>query len=175
MKKQNIIIVSIIALILVVAIGYALFAEALNIKGTATAQGNLEVKFTEIGEITKVGYTDVNGIGDEGIAEIKTIDGINTVEIKVNKLDYPGAYVVIPVTITNVGSVNAIVREIIPEGLTEKDRAVKVSYSGDVIVDKVMKVGESANMTIKVEWDSQVNDSASNINFKVKLNFVQSK
>ena len=42
MKKQNIIVVGIIAFILTVAVGYALFSETLTISGTATAEAILD-------------------------------------------------------------------------------------------------------------------------------------
>ena len=49
MKKQNIVIIAVIALVLVLAVGYALFSETLTIKGTATASANFDVEFTSIG------------------------------------------------------------------------------------------------------------------------------
>ena len=52
MKKQNIIVVGIIAFILTVAVGYALFSETLTISGTATAEGTFDVEFTSVGTPT---------------------------------------------------------------------------------------------------------------------------
>ena len=106
MKKQSIAIIGVIAFVLAVAVGYALFSETLTVTGTATATGDFDVEFTKVGTITKVGYT---GAGDSEIAAISTDK--NTLTVTVNKLDYPGAYVEIPVTITNKGSVSAEVKE----------------------------------------------------------------
>ena len=43
MKKQNIAIIAVVALVLAVAVGYALFSQTINITGTATAQGSFDV------------------------------------------------------------------------------------------------------------------------------------
>ena len=37
MKKQNIAIIGVVALVLAIAVGYALFSETITINGTATA------------------------------------------------------------------------------------------------------------------------------------------
>ena len=55
MKKQNIIVVGIIAFILTVAVGYALFSETLTISGTATAEGTFDVEFRS--HCTYFGYS----------------------------------------------------------------------------------------------------------------------
>ena len=67
MKKQSIAIIGVIAFVLAVAVGYALFSETLTVTGTATATGDFDVEFTKVGTITKVGYT---GAGDSEIAAI---------------------------------------------------------------------------------------------------------
>ena len=57
MKKQNIVIIAVIALVLVLAVGYALFSETLTINGTATASANFDIEFTSVGTPTSAGYT----------------------------------------------------------------------------------------------------------------------
>ena len=49
MKKKNMIIIGVIALILAVSVGYALFSDTLTINGTATAQGDFSFSVTKIG------------------------------------------------------------------------------------------------------------------------------
>lgn len=171
MKKQNIAIIGVIAFVLAVAVGYALFSETLNINGTATAKGDFDVEFTEVGTITKTGYTDVDGTND--IAVISTDK--NTLTVKVNKLDYPGAYVEIPVTITNKGSVPAKLKDITETGLTQENRAIKVTYTGIAASDTAINQNETQSMTIKVEWDKDVNTSSENVEFKIQLNYEQAQ
>ncbi len=169
MKKQNIAIIGVVAFILAVAVGYALFSETLTVNGTATAKGDFDVEFTSVGEITKVGYTE-----QTAGTEIATISSDkNTLTVTVNKLDYPGAYVEIPVTITNKGSIDAKLKNINETGLTETDRAVKVTYSGVAASDTKIKQNETQSMTIKVEWDKDVNKSAENVTFQIQLDYEQ--
>lgn len=171
MKKQNIVIIGVIALVLAVAIGYALFSETLTINGTATAQGDFNVEFTSVGEITKVGYTDQTAQNGANIAVIE--DNNNKLKITVNKLDYPGAYVEIPVTITNKGSVPAKLKNIRETGLTEKSRSVKVTYSGIAASETVINQNDTQSMKIKVEWDKDVNTTASDVSFTIELEYEQ--
>lgn len=171
MKKQNIAIIGVIAFVLAVAVGYALFSETLNINGTATAKGDFDVEFTEVGTITKTGYTDVDGTNDIAVISADK----NTLTVKVNKLDYPGAYVEIPVTITNKGSVPAKLKEIKETGLTQENRAIKVTYTGIAASDTAINQNETQSMTIKVEWDKDVNTSSENVEFKIQLNYEQAQ
>lgn len=171
MKKQNIAIIGVIAFVLAVAVGYALFSETLNINGTATAKGDFDIEFTEVGEIVKSGYTDVDGTGDIAVISADK----NTLTVKVNKLDYPGAYVEIPVTITNKGSIPAKLKEIKETGLTATDRAIKVTYSGIATTDAAINQNETQSMKIKVEWDQNVNASSENVEFKIELNYEQAQ
>ncbi len=169
MKKQNIAIIGVVAFILAVAVGYALFSETLTVNGTATAKGDFDVEFTSVGEITKVGYTE-----QTAGTKIATISSDkNTLTVTVNKLDYPGAYVEIPVTITNKGSIAAKLKNINETGLTETDRAVKVTYSGVAASDTKISQNETQSMTIKVEWDKDVNKSAENVTFQIQLDYEQ--
>lgn len=168
MKKQSITIIGVIALVLAVAVGYALFSETITINGTATAKGDFDIEFTSVGEITKVGYTKV---GEEEIAVIS--EDKNTLTVTVNKLDYPGAYVEIPVTITNKGSISAKLKEIRETGLTADSRSVKVSYTGIAASETVIAQNDTQSMTIKVEWDKDVNTSAENVQFMIELDYEQ--
>ena len=46
MKNKNMIIIGVIAILLTVAVGYALFSDTLTINGTATAQGDFSFSVT---------------------------------------------------------------------------------------------------------------------------------
>lgn len=186
MKKQNIAIIGVVAFILAVAVGYALFSETITVNGTATAKGSFDVEFTKIDEITKVGYTDVESTDADGSTEaekkaatdarIASISADkNTLTVKVNKLDYPGAYVEIPVTITNKGTIPAKLKEITETGLTQENRAVKVTYTGIAASETAINQNEPQSMKIKVEWDKDVNTSSENVEFKIQLNYEQAQ
>ena len=170
MKKQSIAIIGVIAFVLAVAVGYALFSETWTVTGTATATGNFDVEFTKVGTITKVGYT---GAGDSEIAVISPDK--NTLTVTVNKLDYPGAYVEIPVTITNKGSVSAKLKNINETGLTADSRAIKVTYTGVAASDTPIDTNGTQEMNIKVEWDKTVNTSSSDVTFQIQLEYEQAQ
>ena len=169
MKKQSIAIIGVIAFVLAVAVGYALFSEKLTINGTATAKGDFDVEFTSVGTPTCSGFS-----GSCEAATLGTIsDDKNTLTITVNKLQYPGAYVEIPVTVTNKGSIPAVLKSIEETGLTT-DASVKVSYTGlTELKDQEVAQNGTQNFTVKVMWDENSNTSSENVQFTIKLNYEQ--
>lgn len=186
MKKQNIAIIGVVAFILAVAVGYALFSDTLTINGTATAKGDFDVEFTEVGEITKVGYTEIddkNGNGTEANIAVISEDK-NTLTITVNKLDYPGAYVEIPVTITNKGSIPAKLKNIKETNITGGDTvtdntgsisidSLDITYTGVAASDATINTNETQSMVIKVKWNEDKETSVEKAQFKVELEYEQ--
>lgn len=170
MKKQSIAIIGVIAFVLAVVVGYALFSDNLTVSGSATATGDFDVEFTSVGEITKVGYTAVDATEIAKISEDK-----NTLTVTVNKLDYPGAYVTIPVTITNKGSVSTKLKNINETGLTQDNRAIKVTYTGVAASDTPIATNGTQEMNIKVEWDKTVNTGSSDVTFQIQLEYEQAQ
>ncbi len=169
MKKQNIAIIGVIAFVLAVAVGYALFSETLTISGTASASGDFDVEFTSIGDVTSSGYTKQPDSADIAVIE----SGNNELTITVDKLDYPGAYVEIPVTITNKGSVPAKLKQINQTGLDTDEGPIKVTYSGVAVSETPINQNETQNMTIRVEWLEDVNTTASGVTFTITLDYEQ--
>ena len=53
LSRQNKIIVGIVALVLALTVGYALFSQSLNIGGTASAKGEFKLIFASASEIDK--------------------------------------------------------------------------------------------------------------------------
>ncbi len=169
MKKQNIIIIGLIAVILTMAVGYALFSETININGTATAEGTFDVEFTSVGTPTCIGFT--------GTCDAATLTSIstdkNTLNITVNKLEFPGAYVEIPVTVTSKGTIPARLKSITETGLIT-DETVKVSYTGlDELKNKKLEQNGTQSFNIKVMWDENSNKSSENVSFSIKLDYEQ--
>ncbi len=171
MKKQNIVIIAVIALVLVLAVGYALFSETLTINGTATASANFDVEFTSIGSVTSAGYTKQT---TDPVHEIAAISNDkNAVVIQVNKLDYPGAYVDIPITITNVGTLQATLNAINITGWKSTSTPIKVSYTyagttitdtdnaaalaSVAVADREIAPQGTKVITVHVEWDANDN------------------
>lgn len=169
MKNKNIIMLTIMAFLVTVSVGYALFSETLTINGTATAEGTFDVEFTSVDTPTCVGFTST--------CDATTLTSIssdkNTLNITVNKLEYPGAYVEIPVTVTSKGSIPAILKSITETGLTTDD-TIKISYTGlSELKNQKIEQNQTQSFKIKVMWDSNSNKSSQNVQFSIKLNYEQ--
>ena len=171
MKKQNIAIIGVIAFVLAIAVGYALFSETITVTGTATAKGSFDVEFTEVGTPTCSGFSEE--CTKANLAVIS--DDKNTLTVTVDKLQYPGAYVEIPVTVTNVGTIPAILTGITETGTVNKGVTgpIKVSYTGIAASDAEIAQGTAATMVIKVEWDKENNNTADKFEFSIGLNYTQ--
>ena len=101
MKKKNMIIIGVIALILVVAVGYALFSSTLNINGTATAKGDFNLTYAcEIDESSS----------NEDLASCQVEEG-NKVTME-STLSKPNESVLFHVTVTNDGTIPAVLKEV---------------------------------------------------------------
>ena len=162
LSKENKIIIGIVMVVLVLSVGYAIFSESINIGGTARASGEFNIIFNSVGTIKEEGSSGAT-------AEISS--NKKSLTVNVPKLEYPSAYVEVPVVIKNVGSIKAILKGIETVGLDTTD--IKVSYSG-VTQDEELGTNEERNMKIKVTWDSASTTIVDNITFKVGLNYEQS-
>lgn len=170
MKKQNVVIIGVIAFVIAVVVGYALFSETIRISGTATAKGDFDVEFTSVGTPTCDGYSK-----ECTAANLATISSDkNTLNVTVKNLTYPGAYVKIPVTITNKGSIAAVLESIDETGLTTDDN-VKISYTGVAASANEIASNETQNMEITVTWDSNSEQSSEDVSFSIALNYKQAK
>ena len=146
MNKQNKIIVGVVVLILALTVGYAIFNQSLNISGTAKAQGNLDIVFSEVGEISPHGTnTPTATITENG----------RKLELSEITLDYPTAYVDIPVTIINNGTVDGVLESITVENLETDDIKVTINGIEDNQIVKIYKANDDTTKvkaTVRVEW-----------------------
>ena len=169
MKKQSILIIGVISFVIAMAVGYAIFSETLDVNGTASAQGTFDVEFTSIGEPTCIGLTST--CDTASLANIS--NDKNTLNITVNKLEFPGSYVIIPITITNKGTIPAVLKSIEEQNL-RADTSIKVSYVGlEESQGKRLSQNETQTFQIKVMWDENSNISSSDVGFSIKLNYEQ--
>ncbi len=168
LNKQNKIIVGVLALILTLTVGYAMFSQSLNITGTAKAEGSLDIVFSSVGEITAVGANvPTTTIVEEG----------KKLEIGDITLEYPTAYVSLPVIIVNNGSIDGLLESITVENLETDD--IKVSISG-VLKNQIIKpynVNDDTtkvNIVVKIEWlDKESISTLSTKNISILLNTRQ--
>ena len=176
MKKQNIAIIGVVAFVLAIAIGYALFSETITINGSATAKGNFDMDITDAKVAVEKGSIGATAV---------IADDQNSLKIDVPKLQYPGAYVEIPVTVTNNGSIPAVLDSVIQTGMTESS-PIKITYTGPAANPDVQILpGNSQQLNIKVEWlsedgedtmpneDNATDVSTGETGFKVELKYKQ--
>lgn len=164
MRKQSVFIVGVIAFILAMSVGYALFSETITINGTATAKGNFDVEFTS----AKIS----NEMGSTGSSAVINADK-NSLDITVPKLEYPGAYTDITVTITNKGTIPAVLKGIEQTGLAS-NLNITISCIGlEELKEQTLIQNDTQSFTIKVMWNENSTTQTKDVSFNIKLNYEQ--
>lgn len=163
MKKQSLLIVIVILILLGLSVGYSVFRVSTNVKGKTSIVKDLDVEFENIGKIEESGSYGTT-------AEIS--DDKKTVLINVPKLSYMGAYAVVPITVKNVGQMPAKLESIYEYG-TNDNEAIKITYDGIAVTDKALNPLEEEKFFIKVSWENELKQDSSEIEFYIRFNYVQ--
>ena len=163
MKKQSLLIVIVILILLGVSVGYSVVRISTNVKGKASIVKDLDVEFESIGKLEEYGSYGAT-------AEIS--DDKKTVLINVPKLSYMGAYAVVPITVKNVGQIPAKLESIYEYG-TNDNEASKITYDGIAVTDKALNPLEEEKFFIKVSWENELKQDSSEIEFYIRFNYVQ--
>lgn len=163
MKKQSLLIVIAILILLGVSVGYSVVRISTNVKGKTSIVKDLDVEFESIGKIEEYGSYGAT-------AEIS--DDKKTVLINVPKLSYMGAYAVVPITVKNVGQIPAKLESIYEYG-TNDNEAIKITYDGIAVTDKALNPLEEEKFFIKVSWENELKQDSSEIEFYIRFNYVQ--
>ena len=110
MKKKNMIIIGVIALILVVAVGYALFSDTLTINGTATAKGDFNLSYACEFVDEDIEFPDDTGlVASTGTGSCSVENNVVTTTSEFYK---PTDYTIFKVTVTNNGSIPAVLKTV---------------------------------------------------------------
>jgi hypothetical protein len=163
MKKQSLLIVIVILILLGVSVGYSVVRISTNVKGKTSIVKDLDVEFESIGKLEEYGSYGAT-------AEIS--DDKKTVLINVPKLSYMGAYAVVPITVKNVGQIPAKLESIYEYG-TNDNEAIKITYDGIAVTDKALNPLEEEKFFIKVSWENELKQDSSEIEFYIRFNYVQ--
>lgn len=163
MKKQSLLIVIVILILLGVSVGYSVVRISTNVKGKTSIVKDLDVEFESIGKLEEYGSYGAT-------AEIS--DDKKTVLINVPKLSYMGAYAVVPITVKNVGQIPAKLESIYEYG-TNDNEAIKITYDGIAVMDKALNPLEEEKFFIKVSWENELKQDSSEIEFYIRFNYVQ--
>ncbi len=162
LTRQKKVIVGILALVLSLMVGYAIFSESLNIGGTAsTGSSDFSIIFSK-----------VNGISEKGSgnATANIIKEGKELEISVPHLEYPTSYAEFDVTIKNEGELNAVLTGIETQGLDNPD--IKITYSG-IEQDEILGSNQEKKMKIRVTWDEASTTTSATANFTITITYEQ--
>ena len=163
-QKQRIIIGTLCAVIVGLAVGYAVLSQQLNINGTSGITSNFNILFTNIEEGTMNGATTVNKQITDSTTATFTID-----------LKSPGSNGEYLITVENRGNIDAYVESIngIEEANSIEPTDIKFSIEGIKVNDKLL-ARESKVFKVKVNWDSSSTSIPdTNKDLTLSINFAQ--
>ena len=177
-KHKNILIGTLLAVVFVMAVGYAAFAQQLQINGTARINSTWDVHFNQ---------TQLSGVGKPGFSGGTTPTGTisytnaHTASLTAN-LYQPGDTVTFTLTIENGGSITAdlgtptVTMDGDEDGtgnLTAKKGNIQFTVTAPS--PTTIAQSDSATMTVKAEFISSATSvgSASNATVNIQLNATQ--
>ena len=163
-QKQRIIIGTLCAVIIGLAVGYAVLSQQLNINGTGGIASDFNILFTDIQEGNMNGATTVNKQITDSTTATFTID-----------LKSPGSNGEYLITVENRGNIDAYVESIngINEANSTEPTDIKFSIE-DIKVNDKLKAKESKVFKVKVSWNSSSTSIPNtNKNLTLTINFAQ--
>ena len=164
MKNKKIIMIGILcALVCVMAVGYALLAQELNINGRASIDSTWKVEITNI--------TEKDIVGDATSKETPSYTS-TTANFSVGLIQ-PGDSITYDIEVTNSGTLDAVL-ESINVSMGEND-AITYTTSGLKKGAKLTKNGGKNTLTVKVEYNPEVTSQPTNTGkeLTVTLNYEQ--
>ena len=161
--KKKVMIGVLSVLVCIMAVGYALLAQELTINGTASIDSTWKV------EITNITSKDVVG---DAVNKTDPSYTATTANFSVG-LTQPGDSITYDITVTNKGTLDAVVESInVDKG---NNPAITYTTSGLKRGDKIAKNNGTNTLTIKVDYDSSITSQpASTTNdITVTINYQQ--
>ncbi|MBR6034142.1 MAG: hypothetical protein IKP28_05375 [Clostridia bacterium] len=176
--KKKYLLTLLIVLLFALAVGYAAFTDALTITGTANARGSFDIEFTSASVVSAVGVDTANT--DAVISNDK-----NTLTVTCKDLGYPGAGAEYQAVITNVGTVPAVVKSVVPTNITGNGNAIVISGLDAITASHpVLQPNGTCTINFTVQWDPNVNTldtskageggSTADCSFSLVINYEQS-
>ena len=163
-QKQRIIIGTLCAVIVGLAVGYAVLSRQLSINGTGGIASDFNILFTDIQEGTMNGATTIN----------KQITSSTTATFTID-LKSPGSYGEYLITVENRGNIDAYVESIhgIEEANSMEPTDIKFSIE-DIKVNDKLPAKKSKEFKVKVNWDSNgASIPNTNKDLTLDIDFVQ--
>lgn len=169
---------SVLLIILLSSVAYAVFSDSLMISGTASAKGTFDLEFQNATVVLAE---------TEGIDEINTTavisDDKNTLTVNVADISYPGAGATFSVDIANVGTIPAKVKSVIQTNIKGSGLA-KITGLEQIGIDRPsIEAKEKYNLKFRVEWDPEITDEeyinnllateGDTVSFKLEIEYEQ--
>lgn len=162
MKQKSIILVFLIAIICMLAVGYAAFSTQLITTGTASISSKWDI------QITNIDVTNVEGSATKAIEPV--ISG-TTATFKTNLVS-PGDSMTYTVTVTNKGNVDAKVSSI---EMTDSNNPAITFQTQRINKNDLLQANQSQTFDVIVSYNSKVTSQPDIINstLSLKLNYIQ--
>ena len=166
-NKKNLIIGGLLAIVLIMAVGYAAFATNLNINGSSAITSNWDVHIKDNGVNAK------NATSGAESTKARKVDAL-TGEFACT-LQVPGtSSIEYDIEVENLGSFDAVLDTVTISGTTEAVSAVVTESSSLKQGDTITKNGGTDTLTIKVSLnDISSLPDVTTIDITVKLDFSQ--
>ena len=172
-KKKSLLLI-LLLLVVGISIGYAALATTLNINGnTIIEKASWDIHFENL----------VKNTGSETATTEASIDGTKTLIEYTVTLPKPGDYYEFTVDIVNNGTIDAMISEVLKEGLTtdqEKYIEYTAEYSGGVELQEkdFLKAGEKDNIRVKVKYRDDISAAElpteeTTLNLKFQVTYIQ--
>jgi len=163
-QKRKLIIVSVIAILFFIIIGYAGYNSILKLNASYSISENFEVKITDI-QTKTIGGHAVNNSAPTFDGTTATFDA---------KLYLPGDYIEYRVVLTNTGNVDTVFESV--EEVEDIGSALIFSYSG-IEAGDALPANSEKTITIRVEYDINVTEQPEVLanKFDLTINFVEGK
>ncbi|MCA9324818.1 hypothetical protein KDA23_01980 [Candidatus Saccharibacteria bacterium] len=165
---RNKLLVAAVVVVGLASIAYAAYSQVLTVNGTGTAAGDWDVAITDITQTAAVGATDNSAPTFDATSATFDVD-----------LAYPGAYATYDVTVTNNGSIPAILSSLTDLTATNAAAPTYITYatSGVTGGSTTLAGGGATNvMSVTVTWDAGSSPDTSSGNSKgatITLNYDQ--
>ena len=168
MNNNKKIIIGVLALLVVMTMGYALFSETVNVGGTAKVDGTFDMEITEASVIEEVGTTGT---------KVEIIPG--GLRVTGSIFEYPSSYVDIKYKFENKGTINAFLTGVKVEGIDLKINKADNTKNAIRLLNMKQKkyyfepkvISEE---TFRLSWTRNVNKTEpENVDMKIYFNFEQ--
>ena len=162
-NNKSILIGGLLAVVVIMAVGYAAFASSLKISGTSNISTTWDVEITDI--------TTSNKVGSASVKEQPTFEKL-TATFSTNLVS-PGDSITYNIKVENKGSLDAKLNKIT---LTKEDNPAVLFETKGLKEGGVLRKGESAILNVSVTYNSKITSQPTKLDASLiaTLDFTQS-